>query len=99
MNFKKPSRRDPVKSQNHGKSISNKAEISGITKFGIWMIINGFEYYLSYKEFPWFKTSTIENLYNFEVKFKKYLRWPDLEIDLEIDSIKNLEKYPLKYIE
>jgi hypothetical protein len=87
-----------VKSQKHGKSTSSKAEISGITQFGIWMIINGYEYYLSYKEFPWFKTASVENLYNFEFKFKKYLRWPNLDIDLDIDTFKNLEKYPLKYI-
>jgi len=30
--------------------------------------------------------------------WKKHLHWPSLDIDLEIDSLKNLEKYPLVFI-
>ena len=61
------------------------------------MLVDEVEYFLAFNEFPWFKTASAEEIYNFEFKFGKHLHWPDLDVDLEVDSFKNLEKYKLKF--
>ena len=61
-------------------------EIVQITPFGIWIDINGKEYYLDYNQYPWFRKAVVEDIWNVEVDQQGNLHWPKLDIDLEIDS-------------
>jgi hypothetical protein len=54
------------------------------------------EYFLSYKDFPYFKDQTLNSIQNVQLLHGYHLYWPDLDIDLEIDNLENPEKYPLK---
>ncbi len=84
-----------MKSQKRGKSIS-EAEIQNVSKFGIWMLVNNQEYFLSYKEFPWFEKASVREIYNFDFLHGQHLHWPDLDIDLSLESLGSPEKFPLK---
>lgn len=84
-----------MKSQKRGKNTS-EVEIQNVSEFGIWMFIKGHEYFLNYKEFPWFQKATVEQIYNFEFLHNRHLYWPDLDIDLALESLSALEKFPLK---
>ncbi len=77
-----------------GRSIL-KARIQGISNHGVWLYACGGEYFLSYKSYPWFLNATIKQIYNVEFLFGFHLRWPDLDVDLELDALKHPEKYPL----
>ncbi len=85
-----------MKSSQRGRGIS-KAEIQGVSNHGIWLYVDGEEYFLSYGSYPWFRNATIDQIYNVEFLFGLHLRWPDLDIDLELDAIKHPQKYPLIY--
>lgn len=82
--------------QKRGRSTS-KAEIVNISGFGIWLHVEGKEYFLPYEEYPWFRDAKIKEILNVQFIHGSHLRWPDLDIDLEIDSLENPEKYPLIY--
>ncbi len=82
-----------------GKSTSPQTEIQNISNKGIWILVKDQEYYLPFTEFPWFLKATIAQIYNLELFHEKHLHWPELDIDLHLDAIKNPEAYPLKYIE
>ncbi len=84
-----------MKSLKHGKNISD-AEIQNVSEFGIWMLVDGQEYFLNYKEFPWFQKASVKEIYNFEYLHSRHLHWPDLDIDLAVESLKSPEKFPLK---
>jgi hypothetical protein len=84
-----------MKSSKRGKGIS-KAEILHISQFGIWMLVLGREYFLNYEEFPWFKSATIEQVYDFEFIHGRHLYWKSLDIDLSIASLEEPAKFPLK---
>ena len=84
-----------MKSQKRGKNIS-AAEIQNVSEFGIWMLVDEREYFLSYKEFPWFQKASVKQIYNFEFLHGRHLHWPDLDIDLAIESLASPEKFPLK---
>ena len=47
-----------MKSLKHGKDIS--VSVENITPFGIWLFVKEKEYFLSYKDFPYFKDQTLK---------------------------------------
>lgn len=73
-------------------------EIQGISKFGVWLFVNGVEYFLPYEEYPWFKDAKVSAVMNVKLVNDGHLEWPDLDVDIEIESLLNPEKYPLKYV-
>ncbi len=86
-----------MKSKRHGKNTSVEAEVQGIEKDGIWLFVAGEEFFLPYEEYPWFRGATVDEIHNLEVFASgTALHWPDLDVDLEIESLRNPEKYPLK---
>lgn len=77
-----------------GKNIS-EIEIH-TTINGLWLLVDGKEYFLSYKDYPWFKKSTVAELHNVSLLHRHHLHWPDLDIDLDLDSLEHPGRYPLK---
>lgn len=88
-----------MKSQKHGKNtLKPKAQVTQISQFGIWILANDCEYYLPFKKFPWFLKANIGQIQNLKLSKGYHLQWPDLDIDLDLDSINFPEKYPLVYL-
>ena len=83
-----------MKSATLGENTSN-AEITNVSPFGLWMLVGSEELYLSYKDFPWFKNATIAQVTHVERPSSGHLYWPELDIDLAVDSIRNPEAFPL----
>ena len=69
--------------------------IENITPFGIWLFVKEKEYFLNYKDFPYFKDQTLKSIQNVQLLHGYHLYWSDLDVDLEIDNLENPEKYPL----
>ena len=80
-----------------GKNILAKAEIQNISNQGIWILIKDKEFFMPFVEFPWFLKATIEQIYALEFLHGKHLHWPLLDIDIDLESLKNPTLYPLKY--
>ena len=74
-----------------------EVEILNISLDGVWLYAKGSEYFLSYKDFPWFKNATVAEIHNVRLLHSQHLCWEDLDVDLELDSLKDLDRYPLKY--
>ena len=85
-----------MKLRKHGARTS-EAEVSHISKHGIWLLIDGAEYFLSHEDYPWFRKATIAQVMNVERPHPQHLFWPDLDVDLELDSLKSPAAYPLTY--
>jgi hypothetical protein len=85
-----------MKSQKLGKNISG-VEIQNISTHGIWLYVTGKEYFMPYEEYPWFKQAKVCEIYNLELLPGGHLHWPDLDVDLEVESLEHPEKYPLIY--
>ena len=85
-----------MKLKNHGKSTSS-AEVVQISLNGIWLFVKGIEYFLPFRNFPWFKDATVSQVHKVSLLNKTHLYWPELDVDLELDSLANLENYPLIY--
>ena len=83
-----------MKSLRHCKNIS--VSVENITPFGIWIFVKEKEYFLSYKDYPYFKDQTFNSIQNVQLLHGYHLYWPELDVDLEIDNLENPQKYPLK---
>ncbi len=77
-----------------GQTIS-VTEVTNVSRHGLWVIIDDQELFLPYDQFPWFKKASIEAVLNLERPQPHHLYWPDLDIDLTIDSIRNPDNFPL----
>lgn len=83
---------------NSGTSTLN-CEVTDINKNGIWIFVEGKEYFIPFKEFPMFRAVTVEKIFNITYLPPDHLHWKELDIDLELDSIEHPEKYPLVFKE
>jgi hypothetical protein len=85
-----------MKSSSDGAAIS-PAEVANIDRHGFWVLVNGREYFLPFADFPWFRRATLDQILHVEQESERHLRWPELDVDLDLDSIENPESYPLVY--
>jgi len=70
-------------------------EVTNVSPHGFWLFIHEREVFVSFKEFPWFREASIAQLTNVELPSPHHLYWPDLDIDLAVESLDHPEKYPL----
>ena len=66
-----------------------------INSQGIMISVKGNDYFLSYNRIPWMKDASIRNVLNVRLEGRDAICWPDLDVDLEIDSLRHPERYPL----
>jgi hypothetical protein len=71
------------------------AEVSHISEHGIWLSLRHQELFLSYQDFPWFENAPVSAVLNVQLPQPHHLYWPDLDIDLSVESIKHPERFPL----
>jgi len=76
-------------------TLTSTVEIVNVTTRGVRLSIDGREVFASFRDFPWFETATIRQLTRIERPSPDHLRWPDLDVDLEVDSLLHPKKYPL----
>ncbi len=73
------------------------AEVQNISRNGLWLLVQGKEYFLAHTDYPWFKEAKLAAIYNLKLLHGTHLHWPDLDVDLELESLRQPEKYPLVY--
>lgn len=76
-------------------SNSTLADVLMINDRGIMISVEGQDYFLSYNRVPWMREATINDVLNVRMSGKNAIEWPQLGVDLEIDSLRHPERYPL----
>ena len=79
--------------------INTSAEVSHISPHGIWVLVDQKEYLLSFTEYPWFAEAKISQIHHLELLHGSHLRWPDLDVDIDLLSLENPDAYPLVFTE
>lgn len=77
-----------------GKDTS-AVEVTNVSPHGFWLLLGGEELFLAFEDFPWFRNSTIGQLSHVERPAPHHLYWPELDIDLAVESIRYPEAFPL----
>ena len=70
-------------------------EVTNVSTHGFWVMLGTEELFVPFAQFPWFKDAPIAKLTKVERPQPHHLYWPDLDIDLAVESIRHPEKFPL----
>ena len=73
---------------------NTSAEISNVSTTGFWLLIADKEGFFPFEKFPWFRQARIRELMNVELQSPNHLYWPDLDVDLSVESIDHPELFP-----
>jgi hypothetical protein len=74
---------------------TSAVEVANVSPSGFWLLVGGHERFLSFKDFPWFREATIAELTHVLLPSPHHLYWPDLDVDLAVESLDHPERYPL----
>jgi hypothetical protein len=83
-----------MRSEQRGEGTS-RVEVTQISAHGIWLLVEGRELFMPFKQFPWFHAAAIAAVMNVEMEGPGHLYWPDLDIDLAVESIEHPQRFPL----
>ena len=83
-----------MKSEALGPSTS-PVEVTNVSAHGFWLFVGERELFVPFRNFPWFQDASVRAITNVRLPSPHHLYWPDLDIDLAVESIEHPEKYPL----
>ena len=83
-----------MKSAKLGRRTS-PVEVTNVSKHGFWLLIGDRERFVPFERFPWFREAPIGHLLNVELPSAHHLYWPDLDVDIAVESIDHPERFPL----
>ena len=78
----------------HG-TVTSVAEVTHVSKYGFWLLLDSEELLVPFEQFPWFKKATIEQLFEVLWPTPDHLYWPQLDADLSVQSIRDPAAFPL----
>jgi hypothetical protein len=70
-------------------------EVTNISQYGFWMLLGDEELFLPFADFPWFRNAAVGQILRVEQVSANHLYWPELDVDLAIESIRHPEQFPL----
>ena len=62
---------------------------------GIMISVQGQDYFLSYNRVQWMRDATINEVLDVRMSGNNAIEWPKLQVDLEVESLRHPERYPL----
>ena len=71
------------------------AEITNVSTHCFWLLLGDEELAVPFADFPWFKKATIEQLSDVQRPSQDHLYWPQLDVDLSVQSIRQPGAFPL----
>jgi hypothetical protein len=84
-----------MSSQSLGKNTS-QVEVTNVSTHGVWLLCGDKELFMPYDDFPWFKDAPIGKIVNVEEPSPGHFYWPDLNVDLGVETIEHPDRFPLK---
>ena len=74
---------------------TSQVEVTNISQHGFWLLLADEELFLPFSEFPWFRDVAVGKILHVELPSSHHLYWPDLDVDLAVESIRHPEQFPL----
>ena len=84
-----------MKSAALGRNTFPPVEVTNVSPHGFWLFVGERELFVAFKEFPWFRDASVREIANVQLPSAHHLYWPDLDIDLAVESIEHPERFPL----
>jgi hypothetical protein len=69
--------------------------VTNVSRQGFWLLLEDRELFVPFAAFPWFREASIGQILEVEWPGAGHLYWPQLDIDLAVESLEHPERYPL----
>lgn len=76
-------------------TVTSAPEVTHISKHGFWLLLGAEELLVPFKQFPWFRHATIDQLSDVRWPTPNHLHWPQLDADVSVESIRDPSAFPL----
>ena len=83
-----------MKSAKLGKTTS-RVEVTNVSLHGFWLLVEDHEKFIAFEHFPWFLKASIGPLLDVKLEGPGHLYWPQLDVDIAVESIDHPERFPL----
>ncbi len=83
-----------MKSARRGNGTS-RVEVTNVSRDGFSLLIGRTKRFVGFKDFPWFRDASIAQITNVTLPSPHHLHWPELDVDLAVESLDHPERYPL----
>jgi Protein of unknown function (DUF2442) len=70
-------------------------EVTRVSRHGFWLLLDDEELAVPFAAFPCFKSTTIEQLSDVQRPTPNHLYWPQLDVDLAVESLRDPSAFPL----
>jgi hypothetical protein len=80
-----------------GSSTLANSEVTNISSFGFWVMIENREYFIAFKDYPEFKKIPVQDVFDFKMLSPEQLCWEKYDIDIELSALENPSLFPLIY--
>lgn len=75
-------------------SSTSAVELANVSPHGFGLLVEDRELFLGFRDFPWLQDATIHQLRRIERPSPHHLYWPELDIDLAVESIETPRSLP-----
>ena len=69
--------------------------VTDVSRHGFRISIGEREVCAWFRDFPWFEGLSIKEISTVELISPRHLYWPELDVDLAVDSLDHPDRYPL----
>ena len=77
-----------MESMTHSKDVS-PIHVTSIAKHGLWLLSIDKELFIPFQDFPVFQGASVSAIMNVRWPAPDYLYWPDLGMELAVESIRS----------
>ena len=84
-----------MKNDSENNTSNTSVSVLMINGQGIMITVGGRDYFWSYNRIPWMREASIKDVLNVQMCGDEAIEWPALDVDLEIESLRHPERYPL----
>ena len=74
---------------------TSPVEVTNVSPHGFWLMLRDEEMFVPFEQFPWFKNAPVGKLFHVELPSDHHLYWPELDVDLAVESLTHPERFPL----
>jgi hypothetical protein len=76
-------------------TVASRVEVTNIARHGFRVLVVDQELAVPYAQFPWFKKAAVGHLSDVQRPTENHLHWPQLDVDLSVESIRKPDAFPL----
>ena len=77
------------------RGADTSAEVTNLSRDGFTLVMGTKKRLVRFDDFPWFRDASIAQITNVTQPSPHHLYWPDLDVDLAVESLDHPERYPL----